>query len=75
VSELRYIPRLWASFRIHSQGKTVAADERFYPEMILVRERELGKGFSPLHLRAFVRKMIYARLPIRFRLWLRKVLT
>jgi glycosyltransferase involved in cell wall biosynthesis len=75
VSEIRYLPRQWASFRIHSQGKTITADDRCYPDMIRVRERELGKGFSSLHLRAFFRKTFYTRLPVRLRLWLRKALT
>jgi glycosyltransferase involved in cell wall biosynthesis len=75
VSEIRYLPRQWASFRIHSQGKTIMADDRCYPEMIGIRERELGKGFSVLHLRAFIRKTFYTRIPVRLRLWLRKALT
>jgi glycosyltransferase involved in cell wall biosynthesis len=75
VSEIHYIPRLWASFRIHSQGKTILADDRCYPDMIRVRERELGKGFSTLHLRALLRKTFYTHIPVRLRLWLRKALT
>jgi glycosyltransferase involved in cell wall biosynthesis len=72
ISEVRYIPRLWASFRIHSQGKTIINDDRCYPDMIRVHDREVGGGFSTLRLRATARKLFYTWIPVRLRLWLRR---
>jgi glycosyltransferase involved in cell wall biosynthesis len=75
VSEIHYIPTLWAKFRIHSQGKTIINDDRCYPDMLLVQAREGGGWLSWLRLRYYIRKAIYTWMPIRFRLWLRKALT
>lgn len=75
TSEIRYVPALWANFRMHNLGKSVKNDDRCYPDMIKVYEREKGKGISWLHLRAFSRRVIYAWLPWRVRLWLRKTFT
>ncbi len=75
VSEIRHVPRLWANFRMHNLGQSVVNDDLCYPDMIRVREREVGKGMSLLHARAFARRLFYAWLPWRLRLWLRKALT
>jgi glycosyltransferase involved in cell wall biosynthesis len=75
VSELHYLPRLWADFRIHDQGKSIANDDRCYPEMLKVYQREVGGWFSWLRLRMIARRVSYAWLPWRFRLWLRKAVT
>ena len=75
VSELAYVPRLWAKFRIHEQGKSVKNDDLCYPDMIRVYEREVGRGFSWLHLRAFVRRWFYAWLPWQLRARIRKTIT
>ena len=74
-SEIRYVPRLWANFRMHNSGKSVVNDDRCYPDMLRVRERELGKGVSWLSVRAVTRRLFYAWLPWRLRLWLRKAVT
>ncbi len=75
VSRVAYTPRLWANFRMHDLGKSVKNDDRCYPDMIKVYEREMGKGISWLHLRALGRRLFYAWLPWRLRLWLRRALT
>jgi glycosyltransferase involved in cell wall biosynthesis len=75
VKEVRYLPRMWAYFRIHDKGKTVLNDDQCYPDMLRVRQRELGGGFSRLQLRYIARKWLYIWMPIRLRLWLRKKLT
>jgi glycosyltransferase involved in cell wall biosynthesis len=75
VSEVHYLPHLWANFRLHEAGKSVVNDDRCYPDMIRVVERETGRKISPLSLRYWIRKTFYARLPWRFRIWLRKVVT
>jgi glycosyltransferase involved in cell wall biosynthesis len=74
VSQLLYIPRTWATFRLHEAGKSVKDDNVCYPDMLKVRERELGKGLSWLWLRAKVRKLTYAWLPLRVRLFLRRLI-
>ncbi len=75
VSDVRYLPRAWANFRLHEAGKSVANDDRCYPDMIRVCERETGRKFTSLHLRYWLRKTFYARIPWRARIWLRKALT
>lgn len=72
IAPIQYVPQLWAAFRLHEAGKSVAHDDRCYPEMLQVRKRELGKGFSRLAVKAFLRPWIYTWLPIRWRVWLRK---
>lgn len=74
ISELLYVPRQWANFRLHEQGKSVMNDDRFYPEMLRVHQREGGGWFSRLRLRYFVRRTFYARLPLEVRIWLRNLI-
>jgi glycosyltransferase involved in cell wall biosynthesis len=58
VSELRYLPgRVWANFRLHADAKTIAADDRCWPEMLRVHYREGGSFFSPIVLKYYVRKL------------------
>ena len=72
VSEIKYLPRLWADFRMHDLGKSVKNDDVCYPDMIRVADRELGYNpLAPLRVRAVARKLFYAWLPWRFRTWLR----
>jgi hypothetical protein len=40
--------------------------------MLHVRQRELGKGFSRLALKAALRPLLYTWLPLRLRVWLRQ---
>jgi glycosyltransferase involved in cell wall biosynthesis len=75
LSQLLYVPKRWAKFRIHSAGKTIINDDRCYPDMLRVLEREGGSWFSWLRLRMIVRKVLYSWLPWKFRLRLRKLLT
>ncbi|MFH1176928.1 MAG: glycosyltransferase family 2 protein [Acidobacteriota bacterium] len=74
-STLLYHPRPWATYRLHGQGKTLKCDDRFYPEMLRVHRREGGTWRSQLVLKAFVRPLVYAWLPLRLRLLLRRMLT
>ncbi|HVP21610.1 MAG TPA: glycosyltransferase family 2 protein [Anaerolineaceae bacterium] len=75
LKEIRYVPRMWAHFRIHDKGKTVLNDDRCYPDMLRVRQREIGGWLSWLRLRYYARRLLYVWMPIRMRLWLRKMLT
>jgi glycosyltransferase involved in cell wall biosynthesis len=71
---LHYHPELWANFRLHDTGKSVTSDERCWPEMVRVHRREGGSWFSWLVFKAKVRPLIYSWLPLRLRLWIRRVL-
>jgi glycosyltransferase involved in cell wall biosynthesis len=75
LSEIRYVPRVWANFRMHDLGKSVKNDDLCYPDMLKVYAREGGGWFSWLRLRATTRRLLYAWLPWRLRLWLRKAIT
>lgn len=58
VSELKYLPgKAWAKFRLHSDGKTVNADDRCWPEMLRVHYRDGGKPFAPIVLKYWLRKI------------------
>lgn len=72
VSTLRYVPRLWANFRLHGGGKSVVFDDRCWPEMLRVHYRDGGSPFSLLVLKSKLRSLAYARLPLRLRLWIRR---
>ncbi|OGO64809.1 MAG: hypothetical protein A2030_00775 [Chloroflexi bacterium RBG_19FT_COMBO_50_10] len=75
LAPLLYTPRLWANFRLHGEGKSVTMDDRCYPEMIQVYRRQGGGRVSLLSARWFLRRMLYAWLPLRLRLKLRQALT
>jgi glycosyltransferase involved in cell wall biosynthesis len=71
---LLYYPHCWANFRLHGSGKSVISDNRCWPEMLRVHYREGGHAFSPIFFKAKIRPLIYSWLPLRIRLWLRRVL-
>ncbi len=54
---LVYHPRLWANFRLHSDAKTIAADDRCWPEMLRVHYRDGGSRFAPIVLKYWIRKL------------------
>jgi glycosyltransferase involved in cell wall biosynthesis len=58
LAPLAYVPRTWANFRLHTQGKTFAANDRCWPEMIRVHQRDGGSWFSIIVAKYFVRRMI-----------------
>jgi len=53
-----YHPRHWANFRLHGDAKTVAADDRCWPEMLRVHRREGGSWFSVIYAKYFIRKLV-----------------
>jgi len=75
IAPIQYYPRLWANFRLHDSGKTVLNDDRCYPEMLRIYQREGGGWFSWLRLRWYARSLFYAWLPLRLRIWLRSKTT
>src|SRR5512136_332728 len=59
VSKVLYIPKRWAKFRIHDDGKTIINDDRCYPDMLRVLQREGGSWLSVLRMRMIGRKLLY----------------
>jgi glycosyltransferase involved in cell wall biosynthesis len=56
-AEIRYLPRVWANFRLHRDAKTISADDRCWPEMLKVHYRDGGSWFSPIVLKFYIRKL------------------
>ena len=69
---VQYVPRLWASFRLHDQGKTVAADDRCWPEMLKVHYRDGGSWFSIIQAKYYIRRAIGPLWRLRMLMRLRK---
>ena len=69
-----YVPKVWANFRLHEAGKTVYLDDRCYPDMIRVSEREGGNKLSPLVIRWHIRRLFFAWLPLRWRVKIRQLI-
>jgi glycosyltransferase involved in cell wall biosynthesis len=57
-SEIKYVPQTWANFRLHTSGKTIAADDRCWPEMIRIHYRDGGGIFSIIVAKYYIRKLI-----------------
>jgi len=56
---IKYLPgQTWANFRIHASGKTIAADDRCWPEMLRVHYRDGGGFFSVIVAKYYIRKLI-----------------
>ena len=56
---LKYLAgKTWANFRLHTSGKTVAADDRCWPEMLRVHYRDGGGFFSIIMAKYYLRKII-----------------
>jgi glycosyltransferase involved in cell wall biosynthesis len=58
ITEIRYNPKLWANFRLHGGAKTIAADDRCWPEMLRAHRRDGGSVFSPIYARYFLRRIL-----------------
>jgi glycosyltransferase involved in cell wall biosynthesis len=72
LAPLIHYPRPWANFRLHESGKSVIADNRCWPEMLRVHYRDGGSWFSQLVFKAKIRPLIYAWMPLKLRLLLRR---
>jgi glycosyltransferase involved in cell wall biosynthesis len=68
VTPIRHVPRRWAGFRIHSAGKTLAAGDRCWPEMLRVHLRDGGSRFSALYAKYLLRRALEPLMPLRLRL-------
>ena len=67
-TQLKYFPgQVWANFRLHTSGKTIAADDRCWPEMLRVHYRDGGSFFAPIVAKYYIRKLIAPLWSWRFR--------
>ena len=67
-AELKYLAgQTWANFRIHTSGKTIAADDRCWPEMLRVHYRDGGSFFAPIVAKYYLRKLVAPLWSWRFR--------
>jgi glycosyltransferase involved in cell wall biosynthesis len=59
LAPFAYLPGpVWANFRLHGAGKTIAADDRCWPEMLKVHYRDGGSFFASLVAKYYVRKLV-----------------
>lgn len=59
VSEIKYLPgKPWAKFRLHSDAKTISADDRCWPEMLRVHYRDGGSHFAPIVFKYHLRRLV-----------------
>jgi len=49
--------QIWANFRLHSDAKTMSADDRCWPEMLKVHYRDGGHKLSVITVKDSIRKM------------------
>jgi glycosyltransferase involved in cell wall biosynthesis len=55
---IKYVPQTWANFRLHTSGKTIASDDRCWPEMIKVHYRDGGSFLSMIVAKYYIRKLM-----------------
>jgi glycosyltransferase involved in cell wall biosynthesis len=59
LAPLLYLPgEPWAAFRLHEGAKSIAADDRCWPEMLRVHYRDGGRKLSLLTAKYWLRKMV-----------------
>lgn len=58
VTKISYTSQSWANFRLHGEAKTIAADERCWPEMLRVHHRYGGGYFSWIYIRYLSRRLL-----------------
>ena len=59
LAPFAYLPgQTWANFRLHTSGKTIAADDRCWPEMLKVHYRDGGSFFAPIVAKYYLRKLV-----------------
>ena len=58
MTQIKYVPELWASFRIHDSGKSTISDSRCWPEMKRVYRREGGSLISAFMGKYYLRRIL-----------------
>ncbi|MBQ6505255.1 MAG: glycosyltransferase [Flexilinea sp.] len=60
ISEIKYLPGTdpWAAFRLHADAKTIAEDDRCWPDMLRIHKRNGGSAFSLLYAKYCLRKLL-----------------
>jgi glycosyltransferase involved in cell wall biosynthesis len=59
TAPIHYLPgRHWANFRLHGAAKSIADDDRCWPEMIRVHRRDGGSWLSVITARYLLRKLL-----------------
>ena len=56
-AQVQYIPQTWGNFRLHDTAKTIAADERCWPEMMRIHYRDGGSLFSMITAKYYLRRL------------------
>ncbi len=59
VSVVTYLAceKPWAAFRLHADAKTIAEDDRCWPDMLRIHKRNGGSVFSVIYAKYCLRKM------------------
>ncbi len=60
VSGVKYLPesKPWAAFRLHADAKTIAEDDRCWPDMLRIHKRNGGSVFSVIYAKYCLRKIL-----------------
>ena len=60
ISEIKYLPETdpWAAFRLHADAKTIAEDDRCWPDMLRIHKRNGGSVFSVIYAKYLLRKIL-----------------
>ena len=60
ISEVKYLPESdsWGAFRLHADAKTIAEDDRCWPDMIRIHKRNGGSVFSVIYAKYCLRKVL-----------------
>lgn len=60
VSEIKYLAGKapWAAFRLHADAKTIAEDDRCWPDMLRIHQRNGGSIFSVIYAKYCLRKLL-----------------
>ncbi len=59
TTQLRYVPKLWADFRLHVDSKTVQNDMRAWEDMLKVHRREGGSYLSVMRAKYWLRRLLF----------------
>jgi glycosyltransferase involved in cell wall biosynthesis len=57
-TKVKYIARTWANFRLHKAAKTIAADDRCWPEMLRIHYRDGGSVLAIIVAKYYVRRLL-----------------